>query len=139
MNDELIKRCQLWLKDISFENYTFKIKEGHGGVFLTGHYMERDVVTGEVSEQITRKWPISPYVTKSEFVQTVFKCCMTSAEHRVREAFRYKNMLIFGPHFDVDDLHTLCRSGRGDSGGRSPSTEGKDVPEPPMVGDGVMV
>jgi len=60
--------------------------------------------------QRTRRWFISPEMRKSELVQTAFKCIMTSAEHRVREHFRYKGELVYGPHFDVEKLVELCKT-----------------------------
>ncbi len=56
----------------------------------------------------TRKWLLSPHMTKSEIVQTAFKCIVTAEEHEAREKFLYKGKAIFGPHFDVEQLHGLC-------------------------------
>lgn len=51
-----------------------------------------------------RKWLLSGYMTKSEFVQTCFKAVMTAEEHEIREEFKYRDKQVFGPHFDVDFL-----------------------------------
>ena len=113
----LIERASLVLADVKFGDYTFEVREGHGGVFLRASYLEPDVYTGEVELQQTRKWLLSPHMTKSEIVQTAFKCCWTSFEHRCREGFLYKGRRVFGPHFDVDDLWNLCDD-RENAGGR---------------------
>ena len=55
-----------------------------------------------------RKWFLSPHMTKSELVQTVFKAMLTYVEHEFRSGFTYKGRLIFGPHFNVDKLVELC-------------------------------
>ena len=55
---------------------------------------------GEI--QKSRKWYISPYMTKSEVVQTILALILLAEEHEVRERFRYKGRRIFGPHFDAD-------------------------------------
>jgi len=75
---------------------------------LQGTYVEGDIVTGDRMDQHTRKWRLSTHMTKSELVQTAFKCYLTSMEHRAREGFTYKGRRIFGPHFDVDALVELC-------------------------------
>ena len=114
----LIERASLALADVKFGDYTFEVRQGHGGVFLRAAYMEPDVYTGKVERQETRKWLLSPHMTKSEIVQTAFKCCWTSFEHRCREGFLYKGRRVFGPHFDVDDLWNLCKD-RENAGGRN--------------------
>lgn len=58
-----------------------------------------------------RKWRISKHATKSEVVQTVFKAYLTWVEHEARENFRWRGQAIFSPHFDVDQLAVLARSG----------------------------
>lgn len=110
-NDDLVNQAFAWLRDVSYPSYSFEVREGHGGVFLQATCWDDDVVTGDHERQYTRKWLLSPHMTKSEVVQTAFKCVLTSAEHRVREWFRYLDMPIFGPHFDVDDLAGLRQRG----------------------------
>lgn len=114
----LLTKAKEILAKVSYENYTFLVQEGHGGVYLKATYPDKCVVTGKQEIQHTRKWTLSPQMTTSEIVQTAFKCCLTSAEHRCREAFRYKETRVFGPHFDVEDLVQLCKSGKGGAGAR---------------------
>lgn len=102
--DTLIK----WLKDIRCGEYNFEILSKGEDLFLLARYDEADVHTGVVEEQTTRKWIISPHATHSEFVQTAFKCALTSMEHRTREMFRYKGAQVYGPHIDVDALLSIC-------------------------------
>lgn len=45
---------------------------------------------------------------------TILKCALTSQEHRVREHFKYKGELVYGPHFDVDALWEIARKRRLD-------------------------
>lgn len=111
MSPEDLKRLQAYLTEVAYPGYTFVIREGHAGVFLQASYLEKDVNTGDTERQYTRKWIVTPFMTKSEVVQTAFKCVLTSAEHRVREWFRYQDKPIFGPHFDVDDLVQLQQRG----------------------------
>lgn len=122
-NELLIERTKLLLTRITFglyEAYTFDVREAHGGVHLQARYLDRDIYTGKIEMQFTRKWLLSPAMTDSEIVLTAFKLAMTSTEHRTREAFRYCDARIFGPHFDVADLVALCKDGKEDAGGRKP-------------------
>jgi hypothetical protein len=93
----------------SFKDYKFSATiDGRGEIYLQGSYIEKDTVSGKLETQMTRRWLLSPLMTKSEIVQTVFKCALTSMEHRTREWFFYRCRPVFGPHFNVDVLHDMC-------------------------------
>jgi len=98
-----------------FGAYTFAVQEGHGGIHLQASYVDRDIVTGKPETQFTRKWLLSPAMTRSEVVQTCFKLVMTSMEHRAREGFTYRGKRVFGPHFDVEALWQICADRRYDA------------------------
>jgi hypothetical protein len=100
-------------QSIEFMDYDFRVIEEGERMFLQGVYDERDIVTYKVEEQRTRKWLLSPHMTKSEIVQTAFKLCLTSMEHRTREAFKYDGRRVFGPHYDVDALWELAGKREG--------------------------
>src|SRR6266404_5985956 len=103
-------QMQSIVDECHYPHYEFLVEyDERGAIFLQGHYVENDVLTRKPEVQHTRKWFLSPKMVKSEVVQTVFKCVMTSMEHRVREWFRYRGRAIFGPHFDVDSLHAICK------------------------------
>jgi hypothetical protein len=57
-----------------------------------------------------RKWLVTQHMTDSEFVQTVFKACLTAVEHEVREQFLYQDVSVFDPHYDLDRLVELRKS-----------------------------
>jgi len=94
------------LQAVQFPGYTFNL---HGD-FFTVTYLQASFMApcndhgGAPTEQKTRKWLLSAHMTRSELVQTAFKCVLTSLEHEAREQFTYKGAPIFGPHFDVDSL-----------------------------------
>jgi hypothetical protein len=95
----------------SYVGYEFMVLvDGRGAIYLQAGYMEPDVESGSgiPVRQLTRRWFLSPEMTRSEIVQTVFKCVLTSMEHRVREWFRYSGNPVFSPHFDVDALWQIC-------------------------------
>lgn len=107
--DEIIDAVQL----CGYPGYEFSVKrDGRGEMFLQAFYIEPDVETGIPSGQVTRRWFLSPEMTQSEVVQTAFKCIVTSMEHRAREWFSYRGHAVFGPHFDIEALVSLCREGR---------------------------
>lgn len=95
---------------VAFPGYTFEV---HGD-FYTVTYLQatfmapRTDLGGAPVEQKTRKWLLSAHMTRSELVQTAFKCALTSLEHEAREQFTYKGAPIFGPHFDVEGLVDYC-------------------------------
>lgn len=97
-----------------FEDYMFTVTEGHGGIHLQARYIDLDIVSGKAEVQHTRKWLLSPAMTRSEIVQTCFKLVMTSMEHRARESFTYRGKRVFGPHFDVEALWQICTDRRFD-------------------------
>lgn len=97
-----------------FEQYILAVTEGHGGIHLQATYIEADIVTSKPEVQHTRKWLLSPAMTRSEIVQTCFKLIMTSMEHRAREGFKYRGKRVFGPHFDVEALWQICSDQRFD-------------------------
>ena len=108
---ELVKRMDSWLEDIKYLDYSFAIQFiDPSNIYLQATFDEPDIVTGVVEQQFTRKWKLSPHMTKSEVIQTAFKCALTSAEHRCREHFRYKGSAVYSPHYDVDELEKLCKA-----------------------------
>ena len=86
--------------------------------YLQACYDEPDIVTGQMSEQCTRKWMLSFHMVKSELVQTALKMLLTSHEHRTREHFKYRGERVFSPHFDVDAMWETARAKRLDYRGK---------------------
>lgn len=85
---------ELIVDDISYRRWKFSVDNKNGLLFV--------YATFDDGLQKTRKWYISPHMTKSEVVQTILALVLLAEEHEVREHFRYKNRKIFGPHFDAD-------------------------------------
>lgn len=103
-----------WMREVRYQDYDFCISQEGDKVYLQAYFEEPDIVTGNMELQATRKWLLSDHMTKSEFIQTMFKLCITSAEHRCREHFRYKGSAVYSPHFDVDELEKLCKAHKFD-------------------------
>lgn len=99
------KRFCKWLGLIAFPGYQFEVVWDQR-LYLRAFYYEADSLKPKSQPvvQKTRKWQLSVHMTKSEFVQTALKCVLTSYEHKVREHFRYKGRLVFGPHHNIDRL-----------------------------------
>jgi len=115
--DEFVLKVGKLVARVSFLNYHIKVVDGHGGIYLRAEYFEDDIYSNVPERQYTRKWLLSPWMTDSEIIQTCFKMCFTSMEHKTRENFKYKGARIFGPHFNVEDLVTLCKD-KESAGGR---------------------
>jgi hypothetical protein len=119
------------LEEVSFPGYRFRVGR-IAGAFLQVVYDEPDVEDGEPATQHGRKWYVSRNATRGEIVQTALKAVLTSHEHRVREHFTWRGARLFGPHFDLEQLAELARSG---------ATEQRDLMHPTgrctCAGDGV--
>lgn len=116
--------AQTILSAIRFPGYRFEIY-GNFDAEVSHTYLQAvfhapdNTAPGNTTEQRTRKWILSPHMTRSELVQTAFKCVLSSLEHEAREQFTYKGERLFSPHYDVEDLVRLCRLGMADAGARS--------------------
>lgn len=53
----------------------------------------------------SRKWFLSPHMTKGELVQTCLKAVLTAEEHEAREKFLYRGRAVLGPHIDIEALY----------------------------------
>lgn len=95
------------LRLVQYPLYVFHVKEAGDRYWLQATFYARCSDSGEIKRQHTRKWYVSRECTPSEVVQTALKCVLTSVEHEAREAFRYRGMPVFGPHYDVDLLAAL--------------------------------
>ena len=94
------------LDQIRYKDWSFRLSDD--GQYLQVAFIEECILTKQPSIQHGRKWIMSPHMTKSEVVCTAFKAVMTAEEHEIRERFRYKRRMIFGPHFDVDELAKIA-------------------------------
>jgi hypothetical protein len=90
--------------------YAFDLELRGEVLLMSATYLEKDVKTGIIERQRTRKWFISEHATESEIVQTALKCILTSAEHNVREHFSYCGTLVLGPHINISKVLELVRS-----------------------------
>ena len=101
--------CQTCAEEVQFPGYSFTFSF-YPRTYLQAFFTALCSKTSLPFEQATRKWYISSEATKSEIIQTMFKCVLTSVEHEARESFLYKGKPIFGPHFSVDALWNIAES-----------------------------
>jgi hypothetical protein len=93
---------------------TLRLREQDHRPYLQVEYAEPDAISGKPSVQRGRKWYVSRFATDSEIVQTCLRACLDSAEHQVREHFKYAPnpgdapRAIYGPHFSADVLYGIC-------------------------------
>lgn len=104
-----------WLNDIRYKDWAFRVYKENHRPYLQLEWWANDTSNSPYRDrnpslQKSRKWYLSPFMTKSEFVQTCFKAVLTAEEHEAREIFTYKGQAIFGPHLDVDALVEFTRN-----------------------------
>lgn len=108
-----LKDMRAIVGEIAFDGWRFMVRKDRSRPYLQVSACGRCNVTGGALDWTGRKWFLSPHMTRSEVVQTAFKAVMTAVEHETRERFAWRGRAIFGPHFDIDQLHALC--GRADA------------------------
>lgn len=97
---------------IRYRDWRFIVGLDGDRMFLQAAFVRTCADTGLPTAQRSRKWWLSPHMTRSEIVTTALKAVLTAEEHEVRECFTYRGEAIFGPHHDVEALVDLCRAGR---------------------------
>ena len=102
-----IAEMQGLLDELECGSLTFNLYEDHK-LYLQVKAPAACSNTGVVKAQRGRKWYLSPWMTKSELVQTALKAALTYVEHETREHFKYRGRAVFGPHYDVDALWEVC-------------------------------
>lgn len=101
------------LSEIHFRDWRFclYVNDDYPGVhFLVIEFDEPCNITGAPATQRSRKWYLSPHMTRSEVVQTAWLATQTAMEHEMREQFLYRGDAIFGPHFNVEAFRSLCHT-----------------------------
>lgn len=96
------------LKKVEFLDRRFHLKEKGDGFLLQLSYMEKDIETGKMARQFSRKHYVSPFMTETEIVDTCFLCVMRSFEHVAREHFLYKGRRVQSPHFSMAARLEMC-------------------------------
>ncbi len=103
-----MNRFDTLLKHVKYKEFGFKVGSDGERFFLQVYNMDLCAKSNQIELQKGRKWFLSPYMTDSEVITTAFKAIMTFEEHETRENFRYKGKAIFGPHINVEALHSIC-------------------------------
>jgi len=99
-----LMRLNKLLRNVKYKNHQFRVvsKPGLDGFLLQSRFSAPCQFQKSETMQAGRKWYLSPYMTRSEVIQTAFKAVLTAEEHEVRESFLFKGQAIFGPHIDVE-------------------------------------
>jgi hypothetical protein len=110
------KMCRREIEEIiskvQFRDRTFVLLDKGDGFLLQMRYMEADVEKpgSEPMLQSTRKYYISPYMTESELVETLWLCVQRSQLHVASEHFTYQGRRIYSQHFSVQRRIDMCDS-----------------------------
>lgn len=96
------------LSRLRYRNWSFEAEERAHELFVRVSFPAADLVSGREEQQHGRRWLVSRHSTVSEVIQTAFLAVKTAEEHELREQFRYRGRMIFGPHFDAEALHEIA-------------------------------
>lgn len=100
----IVRRYALILNNVKYRDWRFELSvqdhDGHAALLAR--------FNADGRAWTTRKYYLSPHMTRSEIIQTAFLCIKVAEEHETREHFLYLGKPIFGPHFDADKLASLC-------------------------------
>ncbi len=94
--------------DIEIGGMTLRLHRDKEFGYLQGHYQEECVVTKEMAWQHTAKERVDDKMILDEIVFKAVKLAFGSADHRVREHFRYRGEQIISPHLSVNALWRLA-------------------------------
>ena len=100
--ENIVDRCTF--AGLGLREPRWRVLEKGDGFLVQLSYIEPCVKTDEIEVQHTRKWYVSAHAIEEEVVQTCLKALLTSAEHRVREHFRYRGEPLFHPHQKLSAL-----------------------------------
>lgn len=107
MNDR--EHFERVLSNVTYRDWRFVVGIDADRYFLQVEFDAPDAFEPSAVEvQRGRKWFLSPYMTRSEVVQTAHMAVQAAVEHEAREDFRYRGEAVFGPHFDVETLVVLA-------------------------------
>lgn len=97
------------LDTLKFNDWAFHARASADRVYIHVSWIDNCNFNraSEPFVQMSRRWLIRPEASRSEIVQTAFKCVLTALEHETREQFLYNGRAVFGPHYDVDALWEL--------------------------------
>src|SRR5271157_2999386 len=104
------KEIEEILGKVKFMDRTFRLLDKGDGYLLQMQYMEPDVNKpgSDPVLQSTRKYYVSPFMTESEVVETMWLCVTRSMLHVASEHFTYQGRRVYSQHFDVHARKEWC-------------------------------
>jgi len=93
---------------IKYKDWTFKVGDKNGAMFLQVQFDAPDNFTGKGERQHCRKFQLSEWMTPTEIVQTCWLAVQRAELHEAAEQFKYKGRDIFNTHISVDALAGIC-------------------------------
>lgn len=85
-------------------DWSLRIGQESDRLFLQWIFLAPNCKTGQIQEQASRKWFLSPHMTNGELVQTAFAAALAAEEHEAREFFLYDGARVFNPHLSLAAL-----------------------------------
>jgi len=96
------------IRQIKCLDYTFLVSIESDLVFLRLSYPEKDIHTGQITAQFSRRWVIEYSDSDTKIVETAFAAVQRSMRHRSKEWFLYKGRRVYSPHFSLEARINMC-------------------------------
>lgn len=93
------------VSNIRCMNYDFIVTEYNGKPTLQIQFDAAcNVNGGNIYRQYCRHWVLQYTMCTSEIVRTAYKAAKAAMEHELDEQFKYKEQMIYSPHWNVELL-----------------------------------
>lgn len=103
---------QTYLSEISVPGWIFDLRLDDTRLYLQARFDDYDSYSEKWIQEKSGKRYLSVHMTKNEIVQQALALSLSAVEHQVRKNFFYREMRIFGPHFNIDSLVATARASR---------------------------
>jgi hypothetical protein len=99
---EIVSKVKCTIFGISFR---FHVRYHKESPYLQITFYAPDVNDPtRIEEQFCRKWVLQYVMTPSEVVRTCYKAAEAAILHELQEEFKYSDVPIYNPHWDVEQL-----------------------------------
>lgn len=80
------------------------------GFAIRTTFQRPDRLTGKLTRGFGRWWLMPEDVTETGIVKTAFAAAKLILEHELMESFHYREVRVFDPHHDVEDLRAAAKN-----------------------------
>ena len=99
------------IEEIKYKDWKFNVDERADCFTLKITFMAPDLHSGKEELQHCRKWFISKHACRAEIVRTAYKAVVAAETHEVDENFQFRDVRVYSPHTDPDDVVDVQKRG----------------------------